>query len=256
MPLYHQVEQLIRYRIATRRYAPGDQIPSEHELRKELNVSRVTVREALRELVRESLLVKVPGKGTYVSSDPPAGLPPIKYTGFLEELYERVKHLQVRSVSVDRVPVPDRVRTLLRLAPTVDDIVQIRRLRHIGADPFSFTINHVPVEIGERIDGKVLKATPLNTVFERDLGIPIVRAHEIVEAAPADPEIASQLDIPVLYPVMHITRVMFTEGDRPFEVVETFYRADKYQYSVSLQRVKRDGKWTWDPAPAAEAVGG
>jgi len=56
--------------------------------------------------------------------------------------------------------------------------------------------------------------------------------------------------------VMHITRVMFTEGDRPFEVVETFYRADKYQYSVSLQRVKRDGKWTWDPAPAAEAVGG
>ena len=165
MPLYHQVEQLIRYRIATRRYAPGDQIPSEHELRKELNVSRVTVREALRELVRESLLVKVPGKGTYVSSDPPAGLPPIKYTGFLEELYERVKHLQVRSVSVDRVPVPDRVRTLLRLAPTVDDIVQIRRLRHIGADPFSFTINHVPVEIGERIDGKVQKAPdePIST---------------------------------------------------------------------------------------------
>jgi hypothetical protein len=38
---------------------------------------------------------------------------------------------------------------------------------------------------------------------------------------------------------------MFTEHDRPFELVETFYRADKYQYSVELVRVRRDGKWRW-----------
>jgi GntR family transcriptional regulator len=249
IPLYQQVEQLIRYKITTRRYAPGQQIPSEHELRRELNVSRVTVREALRELVRENLLIKVPGKGTFVSVDAPSGLPPIKYTGFLEELYERVKHLVVKSVVADRVPVPDKVRALLHLDPGDTEVIQIRRLRHIGTEPFSFTVNHVPVAIGSRIDAEALRTVPLNTLLERDLGIPIVRAHETVEAAPADPEIAAQLDIPVLYPVMHVTRVMFTEGDRAFEVVETYYRADKYQYSVSLQRVKRDGKWTWDPAP-------
>lgn len=249
IPLYQQVEQLIRYKITTRRYAPGQQIPSEHELRRELNVSRVTVREALRELVRENLLIKVPGKGTFVSVDAPSGLPPIKYTGFLEELYERVKHLEVKSVFVERVPVPDRVRGLLHLDPAETSIIQIRRLRHIGDEPFSFTVNHVPTAIGDQIDPDVLRTVPLNTVFERDLRIPIVRAHETVEAAPADPEIAAQLDIPVLYPVMHVTRIMYTEGDRAFEVVETYYRADKYQYSVSLQRVKRDGKWTWDSAP-------
>jgi hypothetical protein len=44
---------------------------------------------------------------------------------------------------------------------------------------------------------------------------------------------------------MHVTRVMFTDRDRAFEVVETFYRADKYHYSVNLTRVKRNGKWTW-----------
>jgi GntR family transcriptional regulator len=249
IPLYQQVEQLIRYKISTRRYAPGQQIPSEHELRRELNVSRVTVREALRELVRENLLIKVPGKGTFVSVDAPSGLPPIKYTGFLEDLYERVKHLVVKSVVVGRVPVPDKVRALLHLDAVDTEIIQIRRLRHIGNEPFSFTVNHVPVAIGSRIDAEALRTVPLNTLFERDLGIPIVRALETVEAAPADPEIAAQLDIPVLYPVMHVTRVMFTERDRAFEVVETYYRADKYQYSISLQRVKRDGKWTWDPGP-------
>jgi hypothetical protein len=44
---------------------------------------------------------------------------------------------------------------------------------------------------------------------------------------------------------MHVTRLMFTERERAFEVVETFYRADKYHYLVNLTRVKRNGKWTW-----------
>ena len=51
--------------------------------------------------------------------------------------------------------------------------------------------------------------------------------------------------MPVLYPVMHMKRLMFTTGDRPLELVETFYRADKYHYSVKLTRVKRHGQWRW-----------
>jgi GntR family transcriptional regulator len=109
-------------------------------------------------------------------------------------------------------------------------------------------VNYLPIEIGSRVDAQALYKVPLNTLFERDLKIPIVRAEESVEAAPANPEVAEQLAIPVLYPVMHVTRVMFTEGDRAFEIVETFYRADKYRYSVNLTRVKRNGKWTWSPA--------
>jgi GntR family transcriptional regulator len=245
VPLYHQVEQVIRHRIATRQYRSGLQIPSEHELGRELKVSRVTIREALRELVRENLLVKVQGKGTFVAPDLPKVLPPIKYNGFLEDLYQRVEQLKVVSVEMARAPVTDKVRAILHLPAATAEVVEIKRCRHVDGEPFSFTVNHLPVEIGERIDAAVLKTVPLNTVLERDLRIPVVRAEETVEAAPANPEVAQQLAIPVLYPVMHVTRVMFTERDRAFEVVETFYRADKYHYSVNLSRVKRNGKWTW-----------
>jgi DNA-binding GntR family transcriptional regulator len=247
VPLYHQVEQVIRHRIATRQYGSGLQIPSEHELGRELKVSRVTIREALRELVRENLLLKVQGKGTFVAPELPKVLQPIKYNGFLEDLYQRVEQLKVVSVETARVPVTDKVRTTLHLAPAVTEVVEIKRCRHVEGEPFSFTVNHLPVDIGERIDPAVLKTVPLNTVLERDLKIPVVRAEETVEAAPANPEVAQQLAIPVLYPVMHVTRVMFTERDRAFEGVETFYRADKYHYSVNLTRVKRNGKWTWHP---------
>ena len=245
VPLYHQVEQVIRHRIATRQYDPGRQILSEHELGRELKVSRVTIREALRELVRENLLVKVQGKGTFVAPDLPKVLPPIKYSGFLEDLYQRVEQLEVVNVEMTRVPPTTYVREVLGLAATVKEIVQIKRARRVDGEPFSFTINYLPADIGSRVDPKVLKTVPLNTVFERDLKIPVLRAQETVEAAPANPEVAAQLAVPVLYPVMHVTRVMFTEGDRAFEVVETFYRADKYHYSVNLSRVKRNGKWIW-----------
>jgi GntR family transcriptional regulator len=254
VPLYHQVEQVIRHRIATRQYDPGFQIPSEHELGRELKVSRVTIREALRELVREHLLVKVQGKGTFVAPELPKVLPPIKYSGFLEDLYQRVEQLEVVNVEMSRVPPTEYVREVLQLAPTVKEIVQIKRARRVKGEPFSFTINYVPVEIGTRVDPAVLKTVPLNTVFERDLKIPVMRAEETVEAAPANPEVATQLAIPVLYPVMHVTRVMFTERDRAFEVVETFYRADKYHYSVNLSRVKRNGKWIWSQEARAPRV--
>ena len=245
VPLYHQVQQVIRHRIATRQYDPGLQIPSEHELGRELKVSRVTIREALRELVRENLLIKVQGKGTFVAPELPKVLQPIKYNGFLEDLYQRVEQLEVVNVSTARTSPTEYVRTTLNLPAADREIVLIKRCRHVDGAPFSFTVNYLPLEIGTRIDPAVLKTVPLNTVLERDLKIPVLRAEETVEAAPANPEVAAQLDIPVLYPVMHVTRVMFTDGDRAFEVVETFYRADKYHYLVNLSRVKKNGKWMW-----------
>src|SRR6476619_1319151 len=121
VPLYHQVEQVIRHRIATRQYDSGLQIPSEHELGRELKVSRVTIREALRELVRENLLVKVQGKGTFVAPDLPKALQPIKYNGFLEDLYQRVLQLEVMNVDMARVPITEKVRAILHLPAAVKE---------------------------------------------------------------------------------------------------------------------------------------
>ncbi len=229
VPLYHQIQQLIRHRVAKSQYEPGAQIPSEHELCRELKVSRITVREALRELVREGLLLKVQGKGTFVSPDAATPLPPIKYTGALEDIYERVLKLDVVDVEISRVASPGALRQLLGLAEDEKELTCIKRLRHINGEPFSFTVNYLPVSIGDRIRKEDLFSAPLMAILEGDMKIPIVRALETVEAAPADPEVSGRLRIPVLYPVMHVTRTMYTEGDKPFELVETFYRADKYR---------------------------
>jgi GntR family transcriptional regulator len=244
VPLYQQIQHLIRHRITTGHYPPGSQIPSENDLCRELNVSRVTLREALRELVRGDMLVKIQGKGTFVNANPPRRLAPVKYAGFLDELQERVRKLAIKDVEIDTIPANSELETLLRLDAGAE-IVRIRRLRLIEDEPFSFTINYLPAAIGRKVSAKALQTIPLLRILQEDMKIPITGAHETIEAAPADPEIARRLAIPALYPVMHMKRVMFTTGNKPLELVETYYRADKYHYSVKLVRVKRKGKWAW-----------
>jgi GntR family transcriptional regulator len=244
VPLYHQIQHLIRHRIGTGEYSPGHQIPSENELCQELSVSRVTLREALRELVRDGMLMKVQGKGTFVVHNPPKRLTPVKYTGFLEDLQERVLKLKIKDVEITRIPASPDLRDLLQLGDG-NEVTVIRRLRHIDEEPFSFTINYLPRAIGDRIREKDLFTVPLLRILQDDLKIPITRARETIEAAPADPDVAHRLGISVLHPVMHMKRVMYTVKDKPFELVETYYRADKYHYSVNLVRVKRKGAWTW-----------
>ena len=244
LPLYQQIHYLLQHRIVTGEYAPGSKIPSESELCRALAVSRVTVREALRELVRTDMLVKVHGKGTFVTADTPQRLQTVKYAGFLEDLQERVLKLTVTDVELRQVPATPDMAATLGLDPGTE-VVRIRRLRHLDGEPFSFTVNYLPIEIGSRIRAKDLYAVPLLRILQTDLRIPIVRAQETINAVPADPEVAQKLGITVLYPVMHMKRLMFTTADRPFEIVETFYRADKYHYSVNLVRVKRKGKWAW-----------
>ena len=189
--------------------------------------------------------MKVPGKGTFVAPQASKGLSPVKYAGFLQDLQERVLSLHVVEVESARVAASDELRARLQLDPAETELVVLRRLRHIEDEPFSYTLNYLRPDVGDRVPVEQLHTVPLLKILREDLGIPIVRAHETIEAAPADPDVARKLEIPVLYPVLHMKRVMFTTGNRPLELVETFYRADKYHYSVNLVRVRKNGAWIW-----------
>ena len=65
-PLYEQLKNAIRKEIDEKKYSSGDRMPSEAELEKLYNVSRITVRRAIKELCDEEVLVRRQGKGTFV----------------------------------------------------------------------------------------------------------------------------------------------------------------------------------------------
>mgnify|MGYP003352846332 CR=1 FL=1 len=89
------------------------------------------MREALRDLVRENLLVTIQGKGTFVNSNPPKRLAPVRYTGFLEDMQERVRKLRVAEVEITQSPALPEVKKALDLDQQTSELTVIRRLRLI-----------------------------------------------------------------------------------------------------------------------------
>jgi len=254
VPLYYQVQHTISQRISRGEYAPGTQLPSETELSRELGVSRVTVREALRVLAQENVLFKVQGRGTFVTNHPNVAQPSRNFTGYLEDLYDQLDRVSVKQIDIARVPVTDDVRSTLALGEEEKEIVRIKRTRYVDDQPYAFTINVLPLEIGSHLSKDSLQQTPLVRILEENLKIQIIDAHETITAAAADTEIAQSLDLPFLSPVMHVRRVLFTVDEKPLQIVDSYYRADKFHYSVHLVRVQDKGKSSWSQRVLSEPV--
>src|SRR5579864_2871709 len=146
-PLYYQVQHTIAQRISRGEYPPGSQLPSESELSRELGVSRVTVREALRVLAQENLLVKAQGRGTFVAENATMAQPPRTFTGYLEDLYDQLERVTVKQIEITRIPATDELRSSLALNPEDKEVVRIKRTRYVDDEPYAFTINFLPVEV-------------------------------------------------------------------------------------------------------------
>ena len=221
IPLYYQVQHTISQRIGRGEYAPGTQLPSETELSRELGVSRVTVREALRVLAQENILVKVQGRGAFVADNPNVAQPSRNFTGYLEDLYDQLDRVSVKRIDIARIPVTDDVRSALALGEEDKEVVRIKRTRYVDDGPYAFTLNVLPLEIGSHFNKDSLQQSPLVRILEEDLKIQITDAHETITAAAADTEIAQSLDGSFLSPVMHVRSVLFTVEEKPLQIVDS-----------------------------------
>jgi GntR family transcriptional regulator len=255
VPLYYQVQHILTGRIRSGEYPPGSQLPSESELGRMLLVSRVTVREALRVLTDEKLVVKSQGKGTFVA-DPLPQLPgERRFTGYLEDLYDQLPRVTVRHIEISHVPVTDEIRRALDLPATESTVVRIKRARFVNGAPYAFTVNVLPLAVGGRLEAALLRRMPIVRILEDVLQIGISGASEVFQAAAADTEIAHWLEVPVLSPVMHVRRLLLGAARRPLQIVNSYYRSDKFHYSVQLVRVRDNGRASWSETGKKDAVG-
>ncbi|HEY3320223.1 MAG TPA: GntR family transcriptional regulator [Planctomycetota bacterium] len=102
VPLYQQLQDILRGEILARTHVPGGKLPSEHELCRTYGVTRPTVRQALEGLVREGLVRKHRGKGAFVTEPPsPVGL--FSMIGTSDALREQKLRLETKVLHVERV---------------------------------------------------------------------------------------------------------------------------------------------------------
>lgn len=232
-PIYVQIKDQLLELISQEQLPPGHKIPSARVLSEQMKVSRVTVTQALHDLIREGRLFTVTGKGTFVSS--PRKIEPDLHTvwGFSEtfkaEGYKvssqliRIHTMQADVKSARALQVPER--TLL---------ICLKRKRLLNDRPVGVETSHlVQAEFPglEKLDWKIQS---LYTVMRERYNIHPVCGTNTIEAGCADEETAKFLAVPKLFPVLVTERITCTKNVRPVEFVQAVYRSDRVRFRVDM----------------------
>ncbi len=229
-PYYTFIARTVRQRILHGEYSAGDKLPSEEAMCKEFAVSRMTVRQALAELVNAGLIYRVKGIGAFVTTGQlERDLNSI--TGFHEEFHNLGLNPKSR-VLVSERRLPTRYEQL-RLGLTKYESVRfVRRIRYLTDVPMGVQSLTVPIHVVPSIENIDLETTSFYRHL-RDVGIPLERADQKISAI-VDAELATLIDIPADIPYLRVERTSFVRGNLAAELLVSSFRADKYSYHVSL----------------------
>ncbi len=233
LPLYYQLEEQIKKSIETEEFQPGDALPSERELSESYQISRMTVRQAITNLVNKGYLFREKGKGTFVSNQKfeqnLQGL-----TSFTEDMKARNLVPGSKLLHFEIYPADHDIKAKLSLK---DDelIYKIKRLRLANNDPIAVETSFLPVNLVPGLTPDKL-ASSIYTYIENDLKLTIGHASQTVEAAIVDAENQQHLKINKGVPILLIQRETYLENGTPLELVRSSYRADKYKFKIDIER--------------------
>ncbi|WP_173297636.1 GntR family transcriptional regulator [Thermanaeromonas sp. C210] len=235
IPLYYQLMQVLLQEIEEGRYQPGDLFPSENELCERFSVSRPTVRQAINELVREGLLHRVRGKGTFVSE------PKIqqdffqRLVSFTEEMEQKGLSATTQVLELEVVPASKTVAAFLSLAHE-EPVYRLERLRRVEGTPIVVVTTFVPQKYCPNLHEHDLNNNSLYRTLESRYGIRVCRARRILEVIAATEELAKLLETEVGAPLQLSKSVGWDQYNRAVEFSIARYRGDRSQFIIELRR--------------------
>lgn len=238
IPLYYQLENVLREKITSGAFEAGERLPTESDLIEQYGVSRITVRQALQSLDNEGLIERQQGRGTFVAnrkSRKKHFTGTIHLTGSLDELIEMGMDTPVKVLEMNRVEADQHESESLEIKIGTP-IYRLKRLRLNAGQPFGLIVNYLPEEIGSNLTMAELSSGALLHTMETKLGFKLDNARQEIRAELADPYVAQLLDVRVGTALLSIERTVYTDKAKPVEYVHTLYRSDLYGYSVQLVR--------------------
>lgn len=234
-PLYERVLHHICGQVAAGMWRPGEALPSERVLTQALKVSRVTIRRAIQEGVRQGLLHTVNGTGTYVTARAVhVGLSQV--TPFPEAVRKAGGSPSVRFLSSNERTSDPISASALRL-DAGDMAITMRLLMVSDDDPLSIIEATVPASWGRRIAERARQLAQKGMGFSlyhlyRRFEIELVTSDWTLEAGLADEEVSALLQTPLHAPVFLVHSLACDERGNPKEIRRTIFRGDRYRFSV------------------------
>jgi GntR family transcriptional regulator len=238
IPLYHQLKQVLKGMIETKELEPGDTFWTDEELSHMYSVSRTTVREAVRVLVREGFLVVEQGKRTCVAK-PKITRGFLGLTSFTEDMTKKGLVPGYRVVAFNITEPPPEITEKLKIDNN-QRVVQLKRQMFANGELIGYHITHLPYHVWEKLEVEpdFFNNNSLYQTLEGKAGITLVDADESIEVGYADKETAKMLLVRKGDPLLMMTKVVYDENGIPVECVTTIYRPDRYKYEIHHRRQK------------------
>ena len=232
LPIYYQLKELIRQKIAQGVWKPGDLLPSERELSEQYGISRMTARQALNELLSDGLVRRVQGRGTFV-----AELKVIQHltrlTGYTEDMAKRGLRSGARVLQLAEIEASDRVAEALAVELGVS-IVFLERLRLAEGTPMAIETSHIHFDGVQELLEEDFENDSLYRILSEKYDVVPTRAEQQMEAALCSQRWQELLELQAGAPVLEMRRTTFDQHGRPVEYVESVYRGDRYAFYIEL----------------------
>ncbi len=234
LPLWAQLRADLVRRISAGEFAEG--FPGEQALTASYGLSRHTVREALRQLRHEGVLIAERGRGTRLAEVPVIQQP----LGALYSLFAAVEARGLNQRSIVRaleIRHDSKVSATLDLDPDAR-LVYLERLRLVGDMPLALDYAWLPAEVAEPLLSADFTHTALYIELDIRCGIRLTGGREDISAVVPEPADAALLELPAQSAALSIRRLGFM-GSRPLELRHTLIRGD--QFTMSARFSSSDG---------------
>ncbi|MBI3918951.1 MAG: GntR family transcriptional regulator [Betaproteobacteria bacterium] len=230
-PAYLRIRNELLELIRCGAYRSCDRLPSETELQRRFNVSRVTVRLALEALRRKGVVRSQQGKGSFVCMPKVVHQTPA-LLGFHEAIEGRGYATGSRVLSVNERSACHDVAHALQLRRKAS-VLEVRRLRCVNDQRVSLDVSHFPVDVGAKLLREDLTGD-IFSLLERRCGVPLGRADVSIEAVACDADTALDLQLQPKAPLLHVRRLTWSTNGRPTVFEHLYCRGDAWQYGVQL----------------------
>ncbi|MDY6868863.1 MAG: GntR family transcriptional regulator [Chloroflexota bacterium] len=233
IPLYLQIKESLDSAIEGQEMLPGEKIPSLDKLCKIYDVSRLTARQAVQELVCEGKLHTVIGRGTFVSDRAIIEPPMNTIWGFSDSFSSNGNNHLSRLLSLDIQAAGAAVAERLHVSPK-RKIYKLSRLRVLNQKPIALEYSHLPADRFPNLESFDWRKASLYSVVRKNYKIKFSQGKQYVEARLPSQKVAQLLEIQPKSPILMMDRTIKSDEGWIIEYAHTFYRADSVRLFIQM----------------------
>lgn len=232
--LYLQLTRIFLGQITSGQWDNGCQIPTEAELCQQYGVSKITVRQAIKNLAADGYLLKIQGKGTFVrKSTQPSGV--AMKTRFTEDMFG--KEVLVKREVLAR-GVQSTENTAREYLKTDEDIYSIVSQRVVEGEPISMDESYIPVTMLPGANDLNFESGSLLDMLQEQGTKKISKIVQTVEIIPVHGEYAKNLGVAEGVPGLVIHRLFLGQDETPVAYTRFLGRSDRYKFQTEFERIR------------------